>query len=121
MLFLLALVTGASKGIGRDIALALAKGKARVVIIGRDENDLLSLKTEIVKYNANANWGPDHWCTTIVADLADAEQARRAAETALATGPVDLLVNNAGTLFFPETTYNLSIDFISSNNFKRCL
>jgi L-xylulose reductase len=91
-----ALVTGASKGIGRDIALALAKCKARVAIMGRDEKDLLKLKTEISKFNANANWGPDYWCTTIVADLADAEQARHAAEAAVAEGPVDLLVNNAG-------------------------
>jgi short-subunit dehydrogenase len=90
------LVTGASKGIGRDIALALAKCKARVAVVGRDEKELNSLKYEVAKLNANANWGPDHWCTVILADLADAQQAQRAAETALATGPVDLLVNNAG-------------------------
>jgi L-xylulose reductase len=73
------LVTGAGKGIGREIASMLHRFNARVVALSRTEKDLQTLKKEI-------------GCETIVAELADAESARRAAEQA---GEIDLLVNNA--------------------------
>lgn len=75
-----ALVTGAGKGIGREIATLLAACGARVVAVGRTAEDLASLARET---GAEA----------IVADLGDPEAARAAAERA---GPIDLLVNNAG-------------------------
>ena len=74
-----ALVTGASKGIGREIARTLHRFNARVVAVGRTEADLESLRAEI-------------GCETIIADLTDADEARRMAEQA---GDIDLLVNNA--------------------------
>jgi NAD(P)-dependent dehydrogenase (short-subunit alcohol dehydrogenase family) len=74
-----ALVTGAGKGIGRDIAAMLHRFNARVVALSRTEADLESLRTEI-------------GCETIVAELADADAAKAAAERA---GDIDLLVNNA--------------------------
>jgi NAD(P)-dependent dehydrogenase (short-subunit alcohol dehydrogenase family) len=86
-----ALVTGAGKGIGREIALLLAGSGATVVAVSRTEDDLASLQREID-------------CEAIVADLADVEEARAAARRA---GPVDLLVNNAGVSIpqpFLETT-----------------
>jgi L-xylulose reductase len=73
------LVTGAGKGIGREIATMLHRFNAQVVALSRTEKDLNSLKEEI-------------GCETIIAELADPDAARRAAEQA---GPVDLLVNNA--------------------------
>lgn len=75
-----ALVTGASKGIGREIATLLAECGARVVAVGRTGDDLASLARET-------------GAETIVAELADPVAAREAAEQ---TGPIDLLVNNAG-------------------------
>jgi NAD(P)-dependent dehydrogenase (short-subunit alcohol dehydrogenase family) len=75
-----ALVTGAGKGIGREIAVMLARFNARVVALSRTERDLQGLKDQI-------------GCETIVAELADASAARHAAEEA---GEIDLLVNNAG-------------------------
>ena len=86
-----ALVTGAGKGIGREIALLLAGSGATVVAVSRTEDDLASLRREID-------------CEAIVADLADVKEARAAAQRA---GPVDLLVNNAGISIpqpFLETT-----------------
>ena len=80
-----ALVTGAGKGIGREIALLLAQCGATVVAISRTPADLASLAQQI---------GGE----MIVADVADAEAARAAARRA---GPIDLLVNNAG-VSFPE-------------------
>ncbi|CAM3552229.1 SDR family oxidoreductase [Deinococcus frigens] len=75
-----ALVTGAGKGIGREMVALLAGCGAQVVAISRDAGDLESLSEET-------------GCEIIPADLADAAAARRAAEAA---GPIDLLVNNAG-------------------------
>lgn len=73
------LVTGAGKGIGREIAAMLHRFNAQVVALSRTEKDLQSLQEEI-------------GCETIVAELGDAEAARQAAEEA---GKIDLLVNNA--------------------------
>jgi NAD(P)-dependent dehydrogenase (short-subunit alcohol dehydrogenase family) len=79
------LVTGAGKGIGRDIAQLLAACGASVVAVSRSGEDLDSLAGET-------------GCETVVADIGDAEQARAAAEQA---GVVHLLVNNAG-ISIPE-------------------
>jgi len=78
-----ALVTGAGKGIGREIAALLAQCGARVVAVSRTATDLNSLAREI-------------GCETFAVDLGDAAAALAAAQAALAAGPVDLLVNNAG-------------------------
>jgi len=76
------LVTGASSGIGRAAALALAAAGARVVPLGRDRDALEQLPMAD---------------SAIVADLAREGEAARAAEDALAAfGRVDVLVNNAG-------------------------
>lgn len=75
-----ALVTGAGKGIGREIAVLLAQLGASVVAVSRTQADLDALRAEIA-------------CETIQADLVDARAAQQAAEQA---GAVDLLVNNAG-------------------------
>jgi 3-oxoacyl-[acyl-carrier protein] reductase len=76
-----ALVTGASRGIGRSIAIELAAGGATVVIgyrSGKDEADALA-----------AELGG----RAIQADVSSAEDARRLVEEA---GDLDILVNNAG-------------------------
>lgn len=75
-----ALVTGAGKGIGREVARLLAGCGAEVVALSRTQRDLDQLADEI-------------GCDTLLADLANPDQAARAAESA---GPIDLLVNNAG-------------------------
>lgn len=75
-----ALVTGAGKGIGREIVLALAESGAQVVALSRSPEDLDSLRAAI-------------GCECLVADVSDPGQAQRAA---LEAGPVDFLVNNAG-------------------------
>lgn len=75
-----ALVTGAGKGIGRQIAKQLHEAGAEVVALSRTPEDLESLAQEIN-------------CVTIIADLTDADAAIQAAKDA---GEIDLLVNNAG-------------------------
>jgi L-xylulose reductase len=86
-----ALVTGAGKGIGREIAIQLAKSGAEVVALSRTQDDLDSLQAEIP-------------CTALLADIGDAASALAAVERA---GDIDLLVNNAGVAIiepFLETT-----------------
>ncbi|MFL6072563.1 MAG: SDR family NAD(P)-dependent oxidoreductase [Mycobacteriales bacterium] len=79
-----ALVTGASSGIGRAVAVRLAGAGARVVAHGRDPDRLAELAAEID-------------CVTLTGDLAEpAVPAELAAAAVAAAGRVDILVNNAG-------------------------
>ena len=88
-----ALVTGAGKGIGREIAALLGELGAHVTALSRTAEDLESLHAET-------------GCSTIVADLSDAREARRAAEQA---GDADLLVNNAG-ISIPQPFLETTVD-----------
>lgn len=81
-----ALVTGGSRGIGRDIAGALAGVGAKVAILGRDEAKAVAAASALGS-NAKGYRGD-------VAVPQDVEQAVEAVERDL--GPVDVLVNNAG-------------------------
>lgn len=76
-----ALVTGASQGIGRGLAIRLAECGAQVVAMDLDQKGLDTLKKEIPSVE------------TICLDLRDWDSTRKAAE---GCGPVDLLVNCAG-------------------------
>ena len=85
-----ALVTGASSGIGRGIANALAVEGVRLAIVARRKNLLEQVAAEIA-----AAGGPP--AIVIECDLMQPEAANAIAATALAElGSVDILVNNAG-------------------------
>lgn len=84
-----ALVTGASRGLGRHFAGVLAKAGAAVALAARDEALLDEVKTEIEGAGGRA--------IVVPLDVTSSKSVRacvRAAEEAL--GPVDILVNNAG-------------------------
>ena len=84
-----ALVTGAGRGIGREIALELARAGASVVIINRNPERGSAVLTEIKESNGGG------W--SLLGDVADRETADNLAEEALKlTGGIDILVNNAG-------------------------
>lgn len=83
------IVTGGSKGIGKEIARTFAELQANVVIVGRDNNALQNTLAELQQFNAQ--------CTAIQADLKDVKQVRAMVdEVASQFGTVDVLVNNAG-------------------------
>jgi NAD(P)-dependent dehydrogenase (short-subunit alcohol dehydrogenase family) len=81
-------VTGASRGIGANIAAALAADGARVSLVGRDSGRLAAVAEEL--------GGAEH-AIAIVADVTDAKSVKQAFATARRQfGPVHILVNNAG-------------------------
>ncbi len=92
-----AVVTGATRGIGRQIAMALGRAGARVVVVGRtsdaNPNKVLPGTVEEVAA-ALADVGAE--ARTVQADLADPEATQRIVDDTLSWfGHCDLLVNNA--------------------------
>lgn len=84
-----AIVTGSSKGIGREIALALAANGADVVINGNDEEKLRCVKAGIEALGVK--------CRVVRGDISDSSTAARLAAACMeAFGKIDILVNNAG-------------------------
>lgn len=88
----LALITGASSGIGRAISVQLLKRGARIIAVGRDQNKLDTLQHE------NSGQFKER-VETIRADLADPEGVTdllEHLETRESEGRINILVNNAG-------------------------
>jgi len=84
-----AVVTGASSGIGRAIALALAERGATVVGLARRKELLDELAPELARCTAGS--------TTVVCDVGDVDAYRATLDTiGQEHGSIDLLVNNAG-------------------------
>ncbi|MBC6990351.1 3-ketoacyl-ACP reductase [Hymenobacter sp. BT491] len=88
-----ALVTGAGKGIGRAVALALAQEGVNVGLLARTESQLQEVATEVTALGVKA--------AVAVADITDIESVNRAVEQVRAElGTIDILINNAGTAAF---------------------
>ncbi len=85
-----AIVTGASRGIGREIALLFAENGAKLTITARNAELLSSLSDEIVKAG-----GVEPLCVAL--DVKDSEKVDEMVDKSLDKwGRVDILVNNAG-------------------------
>jgi 3-oxoacyl-[acyl-carrier protein] reductase len=88
-----AIVTGASRGIGRAIALKFAKEGIAVALIGRDESALQETANLIENGNAQPT-------LQIQADLRNAQQVKSIVNITIAEwGRIDVLVNNAGIMY----------------------
>ncbi|MFO0926845.1 MAG: glucose 1-dehydrogenase [Gemmataceae bacterium] len=86
-----ALVTGGSKGLGKQMARALAVAGADIVIASRHEAELKAALAEVLD-------GTRRRGEYVVADLTNRKEADRLAQETIARmGRVDILVNNAGT------------------------
>ncbi|RAZ70215.1 SDR family NAD(P)-dependent oxidoreductase [Planococcus maitriensis] len=82
-----AIVTGAGKGIGRAIALALGEAGANVLLVARTESDLVQVMQEMESERTSY----------AVADVTDRNDIQSAVQKAIERfGGVDILVNNAG-------------------------
>ncbi|TDP84561.1 hypothetical protein EV672_103130 [Aquabacterium commune] len=106
-----ALITGASSGLGKQFALTLAQAGAAVVLAGRRVELLKTLRAEI-----EAEGGDAHVVGVDVTDVASIRSAVAHAETEV--GPIDILINNSGV----STTERLvdvtedSYDFVFDTN-----
>lgn len=97
------LVTGASSGFGRAIALACAAEGASLSLVARREAALREVAALAEAEGVRA--------VVCVADVADEAQILAAVQQAQgALGPVDVLVNNAGTNVMPRTIQDTSSD-----------
>lgn len=82
-------VTGSSRGIGKEIALAYARAGASVVISGRNPESLTAVTEEIKNTGAPV--------LAVAADVAKMDDAKNLIEKTIESfGRVDILVNNAG-------------------------
>ena len=88
-----ALITGAGKGIGKAIAIALAKEGVNVILMARTQSDLYDVAKEVNALGVKSY--------TVVADVADINSVNSAVEKALAEfKTIDILINNAGIAAF---------------------
>ncbi|MDP6852914.1 MAG: 3-oxoacyl-[acyl-carrier-protein] reductase [Candidatus Marinimicrobia bacterium] len=84
-----AIVTGASRGIGKAIALKLASNGATVVLVSRNEEELNTVKSQIESSNGTA--------MVIPADVSDSEAFMQLVNSVSESrDSVDILINNAG-------------------------
>ena len=84
-----ALITGAGKGIGRSIALALAAEGVHVGLLARTAKDLQNLTDELKSEGHN--------CSMVTADVSDIQSVNTAISSLITEmGIIDILINNAG-------------------------
>lgn len=83
------LITGASSGIGHELALLLAKEKARLILAARNQAALEAVRNQCRLYTPH--------CEILLMDVTDETQVKEGAARAIQYyGKIDVLVNNAG-------------------------
>jgi 3-oxoacyl-[acyl-carrier protein] reductase len=99
-----AVITGASRGIGRASALALAREGVHVVVTARTESELDSLLREIAPLGVKGK--------AVVADVAQEADVKKLRDEALAAFPqVDIVVNNAGVAKYASLLEHSADDY----------
>lgn len=91
------IITGASKGIGRALALTLAKEGVNLGLVARSENELRAVQEEVCSLGAKV--------AIFVGNVSDEAFVKTAITSTAATfGGIDALVNNAGFGIFKQAT-----------------
>ncbi len=85
-------VTGATSGLGHEVATQFARAGARVVLIARDLERAQRSRDEIAAATANLD------LSVVLCDVGDLESVRRCAHELGALGEIHILVHNAGAL-----------------------
>ena len=97
------LVTGGSRGLGREMALAMAEAGADLILVGRDRPALEDTGADIERRGRAA--------VLIQADVSQPLEAERACRTALEQhGPIHILVNNVGGRRIDVPTESLELE-----------
>lgn len=92
-----AIVTGAGKGIGKEIAMAIAREGGTVVAVARTQSDLDQTVKEIEEIGGTA--------ISLSRDLTDSAQVQSMVDAVMERfGKIDILINNAGG--YPSEIYN---------------
>ena len=96
-------ITGGSRGLGREMALAIADAGADVILVGRNAASLDETAADIRNLGRNA--------ATIGSDIGKPDQCEAACSTALAEhGPIDILINNVGGRLIDIPTAELPLE-----------
>jgi len=82
------LITGASFGIGESLSLILGKTKAKIILVGRTEEKLLSIKNQIIKSGGFAEF--------FVTDLRNDDEIQSLIQILNQQKRLDYIINNAG-------------------------
>jgi len=97
------LVTGGSRGLGREMALALAEAGAELILVGRDRAALEATAGDIERRGQKA--------AIVQADMSQPLEAERACRTSLEQhGPVHILINNVGGRRIDVPTEDLELE-----------
>jgi NAD(P)-dependent dehydrogenase (short-subunit alcohol dehydrogenase family) len=98
-----AMITGGSRGLGKEIALGLGQAGADLVLVGRERSSLDAAAAEAAELGAEV--------ATLVGDISVAEGAEETALRAVGNyGPIDVLVNNVGGRRFNVPTEEMPTD-----------
>ena len=92
------LITGSSRGLGRSIALAFASKGHNIVLHGRDEERLNSVRQSIVSHNVD--------CRVVIGDITEDRTIDALTRCSDETN-VDILINNAG-IYLQKPVYEMS-------------
>ena len=110
-------ITGGSRGLGREMALAIADAGADVIIVGRDQESLEKTSEDLRTFGRNV------W--SMQADIGDPAQCEETCQRAIAEyGPINILINNVGgrrlnikTEEMPLDTWRQMIDLNLTSTF----
>jgi short-subunit dehydrogenase len=100
------LISGASDGIGRSIALCLAKQDVNLILLGRDKSKLEEVKNNCETNGSRAN--------IYAFDLTNKTSLNAVAQSIKEAGPVDVIVNNAGVWHKSTPLGRLEVETIES-------
>lgn len=98
-------ITGASKGIGKSLSLFLGEQGSHLVLIGRNESDLIDVKKHIIDNNISSQK-----IMVVSQDITATEQLPYMVERILGEmGKIDVLINNAG-VNIPQTAEEVTVE-----------
>ena len=105
------LITGATSGIGKEVALGMAKRGYQLIVIGRNAEKGTRLESEIKQSSPNCSFA------YYLADMSDLDNVKAvSAEILAAHRVIDVLINNAGGVFSNFELTSAGVERTIANN-----